>query len=339
MPARRPKSLAFITAGDVRRALHANELETMELVESVYRKHARGATVNPASLFLQFPDRPDARIIALPAALGADAAGVKWISSFPSNHEIGLPRASAVLILNDAETGYPIACIEASRISATRTAASAAVIARALVQHRHEPSTIGFIGTGLIATFVHRYLAAAGITAPKIAVYDTVAERAAAFLQRIGRPDGILGTSAEDIVRQSELVVFATTAGTPYVDDLEAFQHHPIVLHVSLRDLSPSVIQRAVNIVDDIDHCLTANTSVHLVEQARGDRDHIAGTIAQVLDGEFTPKADETVVVSPFGLGVLDIALGQRVFERTSYAAVRIDDFFYDGATEKGGAS
>ena len=52
-------------------------------------------------------------------------SGVKWIASYPDNHKIGLPRASAVIVLNDAEHGHPIACMEGSIISAVRTAASA----------------------------------------------------------------------------------------------------------------------------------------------------------------------------------------------------------------------
>ena len=104
----------------------------------------------PAVVLPAFPDRPSSRIIALPASIGGPARvdGLKWISSFPENVAAGIPRASAVLILNDHDTGYPFACLESSIISATRTAASAALAADWLSRGRPRPSRIGFVGTG-----------------------------------------------------------------------------------------------------------------------------------------------------------------------------------------------
>ena len=74
-------------------------------------------------------------------------SGIKWISSFPANRAGNLARASAVQILNDATTGYPLACIEASLISATRTAASAALAAEHMSPAPFE-GTLSVIGTG-----------------------------------------------------------------------------------------------------------------------------------------------------------------------------------------------
>ena len=137
---------AVISGAQVQEALSGRERQIAELVEDTYRIHGAGDSVNPPSYFLRFPDRPSARIIALPASIGGKLRvdGLKWISSFPENVAAGIPRASAVLILNDHDTGYPFACLESSIISATRTAASAAVAADWLCASRE-----GAAGRGL----------------------------------------------------------------------------------------------------------------------------------------------------------------------------------------------
>ena len=167
---------AVISGSQVQRALAGRESEIVALVEATYRWHAAGESVNPPSYFLRFPDRPTARIIALPASLGGEVHvdGLKWISSFPGNVAAGIPRASAVLILNDRATGYPFAVLESSIISATRTAASAALAADALTRTRGRPTRIGFVGAGLIARYVHTYLTGTGWSFDRIGVYDLV---------------------------------------------------------------------------------------------------------------------------------------------------------------------
>ena len=320
-------AFSVISADTARAILDADHQGVVDLVERTYLRHHAGGTVNPPSYFLRFPEDPAARIIALPAALDGDpgVAGLKWISSFPGNLDRGLPRASAVLILNDRRTGFPVACLEASVISATRTAASAALAARALAGSARR---VGFIGTGLIAARIADFLAAVGVAADRVLLHDRDPDRAARLARRIERAD-VAGT-AEQAVRESDLVVFATTAGVPHVTEADWFSHRPVVLHISLRDLSPQIVLGATNVVDDVEHCLQADTSPHLAEQLTGNRDHVHATIADVLTGRFTPPGDRPVVFSPFGLGVLDLALAEVVLERATAAgsATVVPSFF-----------
>jgi N-[(2S)-2-amino-2-carboxyethyl]-L-glutamate dehydrogenase len=329
---------AVISGAQVQRALRGREKQVTELVEATYRLHGAGDSVNPPSYFLRFPDRPTARIIALPASIGGPVRvdGLKWISSFPENVAAGIPRASAVLILNDHDTGYPFACLESSIISATRTAASAALAADQLSRGRARPVRVGFFGVGLIARYIHTFLAGTGWSFDEIGVFDLHAESAAGFrgyLEQAGVPGRItVHDGAEQLIRSSDLVVFATVAGTPHVTEPSWFDHHPLVLHVSLRDLSPKILLDAVNIVDDVEHCLKADTSPHLVEQLTGNRQFLAGTLDDVLAGRVTVPADRTVAFSPFGLGVLDLAVGKYVYDEVQRSGDLhvIPDFFHD---------
>lgn len=329
---------AVVSGLQVQQALTGRERDVVELVEATYRLHAAGQSVNPPSYFLRFPDRPSSRIIALPASLGGatPVSGLKWISSFPENVAAGIPRASAVLILNDHQTGYPFACLESSIISATRTAASAALAADRLSRGRQRPTRIGFFGVGLIARYVHTFLAATGWSFDEIGVHDLSADSAAGFRCYLEQSEATGRVTVHDdpqeLVRYSDLVVFATVAGEPHVTDPSWFEHHPLVLHLSLRDLAPEVLLGAANIVDDVEHCLKANTSPHLAEQLTGSRDFLLGTLDDVLAERVSVPDDRPVVFSPFGLGVLDLAVGQLVYDQVvrSDELHVVEDFFHE---------
>ena len=331
-------SFAVISGAQVQQSLQGREKQIVELVETTYRLHCAGDSVNPPSYFLRFPDRPTSRIIALPASIGGRVRvdGVKWISSFPDNVAAGIPRASAVLILNDHDTGYPFACMEASIISATRTAAMAAMAADWLSRGRRRPTRVGFIGVGLIARYIHKFLAATDWSFEEIGVHDLSADSAAGFhgyLERSGAANRItVHDTAEQLIRSSDMVVFATIAAQPHVKDLSWFEHNPLVLHVSLRDLAPQIILASTNFVDDVEHCLKADTSPHLAEQLTGNRDFLQGTLGDLMAGRAPAPADRPLIFSPFGLGVLDLAVGKYVYDEITRAGDLhvIDDFFHE---------
>ncbi|GAE70526.1 ornithine cyclodeaminase [Cutibacterium acnes JCM 18909] len=62
-------------------------------------------------------------------------------------------------------------------------------------------------------------------------------------------------------------MLLATSAGTPYVPMSVRFQPNQLVLNISLRDLHPETIRTANNVFDDVEHCLKANTTPHLLEK------------------------------------------------------------------------
>jgi ornithine cyclodeaminase len=295
------------------------ERDIVLLIREAYQEHEAGRTAVPHSVFLRFPDDPSNRIIGLPAYLGGrePAAGMKWISSFPGNISSGLARASAAIMLNSVVNGHPLALIEGSLISAKRTAASAA-LAASLLAGDEPPAGVTLIGTGVINFEVLRFLTTVFPGLAAVTVHDRDPARAAAFATRVRgwRPDlrvDIAGGLAPALSAH-RLISFATTAGQPHTR-LDDAQPGCIVLHLSLRDLQPDTIRDSVNVVDDVDHVCREQTSVHLAEQVAGDRNFIHATIGQLAMGtaELSVKPDDRIVVSPFGLGVLDLVLAAHV--------------------------
>lgn len=327
--------MLIIGGREVEELLAGREQEIADVVARAYIAHNRGKSSLPHSLFLRFPDNDLDRIIALPAFLGDgfEVAGLKWISSFPGNLQRGLARASAVLILNNTETGRPEVVLESSLISARRTAASAALGARTLLEGK-PAERVGLIGAGLINFEISRFLVSL-CGAQSFLIHDLDAERARSFaasLAEVGAVEAKVSSGLEEVLEDCPLVSFATTAGRPHVSDLSRCPAGAVLLHISLRDLSPEAILACDNVVDDVDHACRANTSLHLAEQATGRRDFIRCTLADILEGKAPARRGDgsIAVFSPFGLGVLDVALGQMVADavRAAGRGVLIDDFF-----------
>src|SRR5690606_9894834 len=148
--------------------------------------------------------------------------------------------------------------------------------------------------------YLHTYLTRGGLEFDEIGVHDLSAEHADGFKGYLERahqdtdgpaPTVTVHDKAEDLIRSSDLVVVATVAGEPHVTDTSWFTHNPLVLHISLRDLSPEIILDSWNVVDDIDHCMKAQTSPHLAEQRVGNREFVAGTLHDALENRITAPA------------------------------------------------
>lgn len=330
---------SIITGRTIFRLIHEDLHGCIDVVRNAYLAHADGRSVNPSSFFLRFPDRPNARIIGLPSHLSEpwEISGIKWISSFPDNIHRGFPRASAVLVLNNHENGYPYACLEASIISASRTAASAVLAAQHLLKNRNRKvHALGIIGTGFIARYIYRFLIGTGWEIETIYLYDSVPGEAKRFSEGVCDPAQHaarrIAPDLNSLLTSSDLILFTTVAPRPHVHDPAVFAHKPVVLHISLRDLAPEVVLQAFNIVDDVDHVMKADTSLHLAEKLTGRRDFVSGTLADVMSERKCVNPDQPIIFSPFGLGILDLALGKWVHDKAVVAGenIAVEDFFCD---------
>ena len=330
--------LSIINGRTVFDIIRAHRSECIDVVRDAYLAHADGHSVNPDSNFLRFPEKPDCRIIALPAFLGNGfgVAGLKWIASFPGNVRRGFPRASAVLVLNSYETGYPLAILESSIISAARTAASAVLAARWLNGQSSRAHALGIVGTGFIARYVYDFLVDTGWAIEEVRLYDRSPVESEKFRDSVCRLEQHRAVSVvpdvAQLVTACDLILFTTVASTPHIADATLFEHNPVVLHISLRDLAPGILLKSQNVVDDVEHVMKANTSPHLAEQQSGNRSFVTGTLADVMTGRRSVNRSRPIIFSPFGMGILDVAVGKWVYDQAVATGreLRLSDFFYD---------
>ncbi|QOL15225.1 2,3-diaminopropionate biosynthesis protein SbnB [Dickeya dianthicola] len=321
-----------ITSTDVHSWLSKNKKEISKIVKESYCLFHEGKITNPDSYFLRFPDSEKNRIIALPASINTNEGicGIKWISSFPENLENGLNRASAVIILNDRITGYPIACIEGSQISAIRTAASAVAGAEYLHHKKNHIDCLAIIGTGLISFSILEYFLTSGWIIDKVIISDTLNNKRTSFIKKFQSLSDVPIEWAETsyAITRSDMIILATSAVTPHIHDPKLLSHNPTLLHISLRDLGEDIILNADNYVDDSSHAIKAKTSLHITQEVTGNNDFIKGNIADLIKGRVIPNYNRPRIYSPFGMGMLDIALATRILDEIKInPSVAIDNF------------
>jgi ornithine cyclodeaminase/alanine dehydrogenase len=161
--------------------------EIIAALEKMFNEKGRGKVEMPPKPGIH--TRIDSFIHAMPAYIpSAGAAGMKWVSGYPGNLEKDLPYISGLLILNDPETGMPIAVMDCTWITAKRTGAATAVAARYLA--RPESSSIGIIACGVQGRSNLEALSSV-FSIERVLAYDIVPEKAADFADEMGRELGI----------------------------------------------------------------------------------------------------------------------------------------------------
>ena len=178
----------------------------IEALEVMFKEKGQGRVEMPPKPGIH--TRPDAFIHAMPAYIPKlESAGIKWVSGYPENQSKGLPYISGLLILNDPDTGLPLAVMDASWITAKRTGAATAIAAKYLA--RPESSSVGIIACGVQGRSNLEALACLyKIEIVKaFDVYPQVADKYAAEMRtQLGIPIEVVPT-AEAAVRDMDIVV------------------------------------------------------------------------------------------------------------------------------------
>lgn len=137
--------MLYLSRRDVER-VGLSMREIIDALEEMFREKAAGRCEMPPKPGIH--PQPDSFIHAMPAQIPSlRAAGMKWVSGFPGNVDRGLPYISGLLILNDTDSGVPLAVMDCTWITAMRTGAATAIAAKYLA--RPESETVGILACGV----------------------------------------------------------------------------------------------------------------------------------------------------------------------------------------------
>lgn len=198
-------------------ANHSNSF--IEAITERLTLHANKQFVQPLKPYLRWQgaDHIADRIIAMPCYLGGNdpIAGIKWIGSRQHNpKKFNIPRASALIVLNDSETNYPVAVMEGSLISAMRTAAITGVSIKYLA--KKDFSDITVIGCGPIAQMQIKTVLEQYAQVKKIHLFDVNPEAAeklkALFLSDYPNLEIEIHDSAKSAIQQADVLITCTVS-------------------------------------------------------------------------------------------------------------------------------
>jgi ornithine cyclodeaminase len=260
----------------------------------------------------------------MPAHRGgaAPAYSLKTVCVFPDNPKRGLDAHQGTVTLFDGETGEVRALLNASAVTAIRTAAVSGVATRLLA--REDARTLGILGGGVQA---HTHLDAMRAVRDfeQIRVYSPTREHAEAVAERAAEAEAV--GSAEEAVAGADVVVTATNATTPVLELgwLKAGTHVNSIggRPPRMRELDPETIAAASFYVDRRESTENeAGDYQDALEQGTIGPDHIRGEIGEVLIGSRPGRRspDELTVFRSMGLAVEDLAAAEYVVRRAEQA-------------------
>jgi alanine dehydrogenase len=295
-------SLLFLSRSEVAGLLPAIT-DQLDLVEHTYRSLAAGRVELPPKPGVH--PRKDSFVHAMPAYLrDEDVVALKWVAGYPANKERGLPYITGLVVVNDAETGLPLAVMDGAEITAARTAAASGVCVRCFAPEGWHEAAI--LGCGEQGRFHARLLQALNPDV-QIRAWDPHPER----VERMGE---LAGAAAgwEEAISGAEVVV---TAG-PIIEDPEPpirpehlgerWLALPIDFDFYFR--SETVSTADLFLVDDVGQFEYYRELGHFQGWPAPE-----GNVGEALGREDSP---ERAVCCNLGIGALDAAFANVVLER-----------------------
>jgi ornithine cyclodeaminase/alanine dehydrogenase-like protein (mu-crystallin family) len=245
-----------------------------------------------------------------------DVCGLKWVGVFGHNKlKYGVPSLSSLMILNDVETGYPIAVMEAGLITAIRTANAFAVSAKYLA--RKDSRVLGIVGSGEQGRFALKAICHVVPTIEEVKLYDLVPGFARKVADELGSEAGVqifVCNSAEEVIRDSDIVATSAplTASEP-VYPIEWLKEGTLVLPIHCNGWPLELLEQNKFIVDD-----WAQYHSYMFGPSKYYKQELTGFYAQlgeIVSGRKPGRESNQEIIFSANLGIAlqDISLGKEV--------------------------
>ncbi|WP_342471511.1 ornithine cyclodeaminase family protein [Metasolibacillus sp. FSL H7-0170] len=299
---------------------------TLEAIQKSFELHGKGDIVQPSKPVIRWggPETEETRgrIMTMPSYIGGelDVAGMKWIPSMPENpKKLGQPRASAIIILTDPNNGFPLAIMDGTIVSAMRTGAATGVAAKYLANP--DSKVAGIIGAGVQSRTQLMAVVNAVPSIETIKVYDLNREKTIQFAAEMQKELGVEVkpiTSAEETIRDSDIVITSTMSTYPYVK-YEWLKEGVFHSEISFWDTAPEEVRHYDRIVvDDFEHVKHHGVDVSYRAVAAGYvEESEVYNLSDIMLGKLEGRKNKTdkIIFNPIGMSIHDVSEAYRVYK------------------------
>ena len=312
--------MIYLTEADILQA--ASVSEVVHAVEASMLIYERKDFLMPERMHI---DSGDNTMLIMPCFID-DYFATKLVTLFPGNPERGVPVLNGIVVLNDGETGLPIALLNGPALTALRTAAVGAVSIRHLAPA--DTHAIGIVGAG-VQGFYQAWLASSVCNATDIYVHDLYPEKAVALIEKLPAvvPDVKLhkAATAEDLLKNTQVVITATTSFEPVLPDNEDLLRGKHFIGIgsykpAVREFPRALFNLLETIYIDTDHAL--DESGDLIVPLKNDwitKEQIT-TLGKHLI-EPTPR-NETTFFKSVGMALFDVCAAKLIYEKATEKAL-----------------
>lgn len=320
------KDMLYLNRSDIEQAGGNHSTVYVNALTEALKAHANQDFVQPLKPYLRANGTEGHiadRIIAMPSHIGGQdpVSGIKWIGSKHDNpSERKIERASGVIILNDPETNYPIAVMEASLISSMRTAAVSVIAAQKLAKKGFEALTI--IGCGLIGDRQLQSMLEQFDHIKQVYVFDQFEKASVNFIEKWAeaRPEihFVQATTAKEAVENGEVVITCTVTDKPYIE-YDWIQKGTFISNISIMDIKKDVFTQADKVlVDDWSQANREKKTINqLVLEGRFSREALHAELGELLTGAKPGREndDEIILLNPMGMAIEDISSAYYIYK------------------------
>ncbi len=299
--------------------------EALQAVEAAFRALAEGRVVQPPPLGMELEEVQGEVHVKGAYLKGEPVFVIKVASGFYRNPGKGLPTGSGLVLVFDAQTGFPLALLQDNGyLTELRTGAAGALAVRLLTADR--PLTVAVLGAGSQARFQIRAIARLR-SFQEIRVWSPDPAEVIRYQQEMEPVLGVPVSRAGSVavaVREADLVVTVTPARAPILESEWVSDGATVVAVGSdgpeKQELSPAILGRAGKVVvDSRPQCLRLGETHHAISAGVLTPAGIHGELGEVLVGSKPGReADELIVCDLTGVGAQDAAMAGVVWARLS---------------------